>query len=517
MTRRFLGVGGGVLCAEITPFLAQFSPLGDTGRRMMTSLSTPRIFVAGSDSGVGKSLLVTGLVVALKRRRVSVACCVVGDALQQAAVLHRLARRYTRVLDRRLLTPAQVQAAVAQSGVGADLILIDGQRGLLDGEDSLSGEGSDGALAALTATPVVLVADLPKFSASACALAKGFQVLLPEAGVAALIGTRFHQREQGPGIDVAAATPAAALQRYNQMAALRGAPPMHGWLPEIEFATQLPARGSSQRRNETVLPMAFLTELARLVEAHVDIDRLLAVARAAATLELDESFPAPCPRRGRIAVTDDPCFSVGYQDNLALLQHFGAELVSFSPLLEGKLPNRIGGVYLSGAFLHEYGEELARNEPMRDALRQFAEAGGVVYSEGAGTAYLCRSFQLERGGTRFPGVGLIPLDAVCAAEPPHVVDATISEDSILGPVGTVVRGVDAGEWRLESPPDGVSSHLLLTLHVEQRGHTPEQSGHPQLEGYSSFGQQCSTFHLLHFGSAPEVARSLVDAAAVVRR
>lgn len=504
------------MCRD-APFVAQFSPLGDTERIMTISLSTPRIFLAGSGSGVGKSLLMTGLVIALRRRGLSVACCVVGDALQQAAVLHRLARRYTRVLDRRLLTPAQVQAAVALSGVGADLILIDGQRGLLDGSEALSGAVSDGALAALAATPVVLVADLPQFSASACALAKGFQVLLPEAEVAAVIGTRFRQHEQGSVSDLTAATPAAAMQRYNQMATVHGAPPMCGWLPEVEFATQLPARGSSQRRNETVLPMAFLTELARLVEAHVDIDQLLSVARAAATVDLDVNFPAPCPRRCRMAVTDDPCFSVGYQDNLALLQHFGAEPVSFSPLLDAQLPQRIGGVYLTGAFLHEYGEELARNEAMRDALRQFAEAGGVVYSEGAGTAYLCRSFQLERGGTRFPGVGLIPLDAVCAAEPSHVVEATISEDSILGPVGTVVRGVDPGEWRLESPPEGVSSHLLLTLHVEQRGRTPEQTAQPQLEGYSSFGQQCSTFHFFHFGSAPEVARSLVDAAAVAKR
>jgi cobyrinic acid a,c-diamide synthase len=300
------------------------------------------------------------------------------------------------------------------------------------------------------------------------------------------------------------------------MAALHRAPPMCGWLPEVAFSTQLPVRGASQRHNQTVLPMAFLTELAQLVEAHVDIDQLLALARSAPTVACEGELPQPCARRCRIAVTDDPCFSVGYQDNLALLQHFGAEPVSFSPLLDGRLPARIGGVYLTGAFLHEYGEELSRNESMRDALRQFAEAGGVVYSEGAGTAYLCRSFQLERGGTRHPGVGLIPLDAVCAADPARELEVSISEDSILGAVGTVVRGVDVGEWRLESPPEGVSSHLLLTLHVEHRDRASLQAN-PQLEGYSSFGQQCSTFHFLHFGSAPDVARSLVEAAAVARR
>jgi cobyrinic acid a,c-diamide synthase len=254
--------------------------------------------------------------------------------------------------------------------------------------------------------------------------------------------------------------------------------------------------------------MQFLLDVGNLAAHHVDIDRLLDIAKEAPRVEFDSGFPDPIPRRCRFAVSDDTCFSLCYQDNLELLRYFGADTVPFSPLLDMHLPRDIGGIYITGAYLNTYGEELSRNEQMRDAIRHFAEEGGVVYSEGAGTAFLCRTYQLERGGPRYPGVGLIPGDAAPAHNPSVFLDVTTIEDSVLGGAGVKIQGFNTGEWGLRNLAVGGSSQLLHTMRVNIDGVSPYS------EGYSASSQSLGTFNFFHFGSQPRVARSLVEAAAV---
>jgi cobyrinic acid a,c-diamide synthase len=196
---------------------------------------------------------------------------------------------------------------------------------------------------------------------------------------------------------------------------------------------------------------------------------------------------------------------------LDLLKYFGAEPVSFSPLLDMHLPRDIGGVYITGAYLTAYGEELARNEQMRDSIRAFTEAGGVVYSEGAGTAFLCRSYQLERGGPQYPGVGLIPGDATPIYGAPAFLDAITTEDSVLGEIGLRIQGFSSGEWGLRGLMAGTTGQVLQTLRINVDGVPPYN------EGYSASSQSCSTFNFFHFGSQPSVAQALVEAAAIAAR
>ena len=87
----------------------------------MSISNVPRIMFAGTSAGVGKSLIMTGLLMALRRRGLSVSCCVTGIALQQAVIYSRLTQRHVRCLDRDVLKPDEIRCAVGQIGHGADL------------------------------------------------------------------------------------------------------------------------------------------------------------------------------------------------------------------------------------------------------------------------------------------------------------------------------------------------------------------------------------------------------------
>ena len=455
----------------------------------------PRLVVGGIKSEVGKALFGFGLTHELRRRGVGLSCAVSGINLQQALLYRRLSGRYVRTLDERLLSAGQMALSLFFAGVGADLVVIHGHAGFFDGLSTGAFRGSDSDIAALTRTPVLLMVDARGFGTSLGALVKGYADSCKSAPLAGVILNRIpHQLFDGEhgcsGLD-------ESLEIFNQRKAV-------GMIPEVpSLNVKMPPRSLSQEKNNVALPMQFFLELGATISKYVDIDELIRRASNVTSLRLSDFDHRPRERRCRIGVADDGCFGMCFQDNLDLFRYFGAELISFSPLADSKLPDRLGGIYLPGAFLPEYAESLAGNTALREAILEFAQNGGVVYSEGAGTAYLCSHYRC--GENLFDGVGILRGTAVSDHAHVNLRETVTVDESILGRSGLVVRGVSSGEWRLMEE-DAAPRMLRLT----------SGKGQSQQEGYAPGAQQLLTFGFNHFGSNLELARNIVDACEVVQ-
>ncbi len=463
----------------------------------METTSVPRVMIAGTLPGVGKSLITTGLLLALKRRGLGVSVVTTGRSLQQSVIFNRLSRRFVRCLDHTLLTPLQMRAAVGQAGRGADLVLIDGSGGLYDIADVKSGM-TDASIAAAVQAPVVLVMDAPRVTRSLLAIVQGY--------------TQFSESPWIQGILANGLVPFAgssALQEramLGEMLTQASLPPCFGCLRATETTTGLPPSGSWQQRNYTAVPLQFLNDVERLVTEHVDVDAILSVATTAMPYQFDDVLPIVPFRQCRIAVADDSCFGLCYQDNADLLRLLGAEIVQFSPLTDSCLPSGIGGLYLPGAYLSEYGETIADNKKLHQSIREFASAGGVIYSEGAGTAFLCASFESAMSGVKYEGVGLLPHEAIRSADSPRSLVGKLVDDSVLAPAGQSIRGFSTGEWTFKRGDHSLGG----VLDVMRITGPSDESVQPMV---SPTAQACSTLHFLHFGSNPEFARGMVLAAA----
>jgi cobyrinic acid a,c-diamide synthase len=464
----------------------------------------PRLLIGGVSSGVGKSLFMTGLIVALRKQGMSVSCCVTGSSLHQALIYTRLSRRYSHVIDRAILDTDQVITTLKEAERGADIVLIDGEQGFYDGVAPGDEFGSDADIVRFTRTPTVLVANIPSFSNSVAAIMKGFCHFSDKDLIQGLVANRVVLGEEvGPILSH------PVLESLNASMDAYGLPRFIAGIPPAHFETPIPPVRCWQRENVTALPREFFLDVASLVSNHIYADELLAIAELAP--ELSQSQEDGDMRVGvsRIAVSDDVCFNVAYQDNLAWLSRYGAEIIPFSPLADIELPKNIGGIYITGGYLDSYAEELSRNERIRQAIKNFADKGGVVYSEGAGTAYLCQSYQIAMGQTPYPGVGVIPCDAVRISTAQGIVRATLVEDSILGVSGGQIRGISTGEWGIQGASSG---SLAAVMHTMRMG---VGEGLPFNEGLSWAPQALSTFQFFHFGANQLVARALVDAAAAV--
>lgn len=455
-------------------------------------LNAPRCLISGTHSGSGKSFIALGLGLALRKRGLSVSYCTRTSSLSMAAMYRRISGRAVRNLDPALLAPEQQLLALQMAGVGADIVIIDGSDSLYDGWRPGDFESSDYDFLNFSKSALVLVADCRQLGTSLGALALGYLNRI-EPGTPTGIIANFIQAP-GAGADRDRVFYDAAMHCFNQA-------PLLGAVPTMPGEVRLPKNGVDQSLPETVLPRQFLVDLCTLVESSIDLDTLILQAGGIPSLRIEGLGAPAASRLARIAVSEDSCFGLCLQDNIDLLRFFGAEIVAFSPLADQSLPRGIHGIVLSGGCISNYAGELSGNETMRAQIKGFADAGGVIYAEGAGSAYLCDEFVTAEDKRVYQGAGVIPARAIeRRGKEMQIVDVEVTEDSVLGGAGTRLRGLYSGDWSIKGDTKSMPTLRLLDLNKKA-----------VRDGYSSTAQIVASFGFLHWGSAPEIGRLVGEA------
>lgn len=422
-------------------------------------------------------------------------CCVLGPNLRQAVLYRRLSGRYVRTLDPYLLSPGQNLLGACYANVGADIVLVHGARGLFDGPPEGGLAGSNAEMAGLLHSPVLMVLDSRGAGSGLAAEFAGLASVARDFELMGAVVNRCKSGDKGNSLEFFD----RAFDGFDEERTL-------GVLPEFEHGFDIPPRDPAAASSQTLMSMQALSELADWVSDNVDIKELIIRASRAPALQVEEFPHEPMGRRCRIAVTDDSCFNLLFQDNLDLLRYYGADVVPFSPLADVALPKRCGALYFTGASLAEYAEELSKNESLKSAIREFVKNGGVIYSEGAGTAYLSRKFRLSREQGTFEGVGILPGAAVVGRGNYSLRECVTIDDSILGPPGLIIKGISTGDWRLQE-----DDFVMKALRASEPGNNVIK------EGFSPGAQILATFSYFHMGSNPDIARHLVEAAEIVQK
>jgi cobyrinic acid a,c-diamide synthase len=380
----------------------------------------PRIVVAGTHSGVGKTTVATGLMAALTEAGVRVGAAKVGPDFVDPGY-HRLATgRPSRNLDPWLCGNEGARQAAAMAGEGAELLVVEGVMGLFDGIGAHV-EGSTAHVAELIDAPVVLVVDAAAMSGSVAALVGGFAHHRPTTRVEAVVLNR-----------VGSARHAKLL-----IEALRPlGVPVAGWLPrDVAFAWRERHLGLVPVVEEPHAARRALRRLAAAVRRHLHLEELVALARRAPRLLVAPRRPARRAGAAVVAVASGPAFSFVYPDNLERLEEAGGELVSFDPLVDEQLPPATQGVYVGGGFPEVYAERLAANEPMLRALHERLRAGACIWAECGGLLWLCETLD---------GVPMARVLAARARMTDRLAlgyrEATARYDSPVVAAGTTLRG-----------------------------------------------------------------------------
>ncbi|HEX9315707.1 MAG TPA: cobyrinic acid a,c-diamide synthase, partial [Actinomycetota bacterium] len=147
----------------------------------------PRLVISGTQSGVGKTTVATGLMAAFASRGIRVASAKVGPDFIDPGY-HALATgRVGRSLDAWLSGEDNLASLAAAGTEGTDLLIVEGVMGLFDGSAQPGCDGSTAAVARLLEAPVVLVVDASAMSGSVAAVVHGYRDLDRRVDVAGVV------------------------------------------------------------------------------------------------------------------------------------------------------------------------------------------------------------------------------------------------------------------------------------------------------------------------------------------
>ena len=149
----------------------------------------PRLVIAATQSGSGKTTIVTGLLAALKQQGLKVQSFKVGPDYIDPGYHTLASGRKAHNLDTWLVPESLVPAIFAKECQDADIAVIEGVMGLFDGGNN--GISSTAKIAKLLQAPVLLVIDAKSMGASAAAIALGFAQYDPEVNLAGVILNRL--------------------------------------------------------------------------------------------------------------------------------------------------------------------------------------------------------------------------------------------------------------------------------------------------------------------------------------
>ncbi len=453
----------------------------------MIDCAVPRVMISGASSRCGTTLLVWGMIEQLKKKGLAVAACEIGPELQRAVELRRLTGRYSACLDPFCMSTEQLRSQLYLSGLGADIVILSSNESLYKSTSFGTLDNSPAEIASQLGAPIVLIADSRGFDNSIAALIHGYSTFSDSSNLSGVILNRF------------SGTPAEAEALRFGFEHI-SFPKLIGAAPHIKAGAVKVPSGACEKQNMILFPREFIVDLCGLVANYVDLDKLIEIASSCAVISGVQMSDPECAKT-KIAVSEDVCFALTYQNNLDILRYYGAQLVPFSPLADEELPHGIGGIYLSGCFLRNYAEDLENNYRMQQAIQEFVSSGGVVYAEGASSAFCCDEYRLPGVSRTFKGLGLINGCASATEQAEQPVELEIMENSILGRAGSRIKGLMADRWTLNS-----NSEAVLPL-LRSTGHSP------RWVGYAVSGNVIAQHGFLNFSSNPQSAISFIEAAA----
>ncbi len=360
-----------------------------------------RLLISAAHKSSGKTTISIGLCAALAARGEAVQPFKKGPDYIDPLWLGLAAGRPCYNLDPYLSGAAELRAELARRMQGATIGIVEGNKGLYDGVD-LEGSNSNAAVAALLGAPVVLVVDARGMTRGIAPLILGYQAFDPGIRIAGVILNRVGGARHEAKLR-------AAVEHYTTL-------PVLGAVREDERMSIEERHLGLVPSNEAEGARARVDEIGALIASQVDLDAVLAVARAAATLApVPAGAPAPAAgARVRVAIARDAAFGFYYPGDLEALREAGAELVAFDALHDTRLP-QADGLFIGGGFPETHMEALAANEELRGQVRASIEAGLPAYAECGGLMYLARS--IEWNGRCAPMAGAIPADIVMHRRP----------------------------------------------------------------------------------------------------
>ena len=363
----------------------------------MRKKKIPRVMLAGTNSGCGKTTAVCGLLSLLKQHGIATASCKCGPDYIDPMFHGQVFGISAQNLDLFFAKKEMLTYLMGKNAGQVKLTVVEGVMGYYDGMRMDAADASSYDVARQTKTPVVLVVQAKGMAYSIVPLLKGMLEFCPDSQIKGVLLN-----------GVSEMTGKQLKQVIERELPLR----VYGYIPTLqEFRLESRHLGlvTSQELPDIQKKME---QLGRKMERCIDLDGILELARSAPDLACEmptelEMYVAKKPGKGlRIGVAKDEAFCFYYKENLELLEQLGCELCTFRPLRDAQVPDGVDALLFGGGYPEVYAAQLSQNVSMLHSVKKSVEDGVFCMAECGGFMYLHDSMEGENG-TEYPMAGVI--------------------------------------------------------------------------------------------------------------
>ena len=341
----------------------------------MPKKKIPRIVIAGTSSGSGKTTVTCALLQALVNRGLKTASFKCGPDYIDPMFHAKVIGAESTNLDAFFCEAHLLRSLLVHHAEGCELSVIEGVMGFYDGMAMDSTVSSTYETAKITDSPALLVVGCHGMSNSVLAIIKGFLEFRSDHTLAGVI---LNQASPSMYPSMKSAIEKEFGHRLRVL----------GYLPPLPGDLILGSRHLGLITADEITGIKNkMQRLAEMAEKTLDIDGITTLARTAEAVEYEPIRPEKVAEGVQIGVAYDQAFCFYYRDNLELLSQMGAELVYFSPMQDRKLPEGIDGLYFGGGYPELHAGTLSENADMLASVREalgrnipcIAECGGFMY------------------------------------------------------------------------------------------------------------------------------------------
>ncbi|MFK5914475.1 MAG: hydrogenobyrinic acid a,c-diamide synthase (glutamine-hydrolyzing) [Woeseiaceae bacterium] len=360
-----------------------------------------RVFITAAHKSSGKTTITLGLCAALNARGLSVSPYKKGPDYIDPMWLSRASDHDCHNLDFQTMSNDEMLATISLYSKDADISIIEGNKGLFDGV-ALDGSNSNAAVAELTQSPIVLVIDTQGMTRGIAPLLLGYQAFNKNIVIAGVIlnkvGGPRHEKKLR---DV--------IKEYTDIKVV-GAVPRLNTLNITERHLGLIPSNEATDTNKTI------SNIASIIEKHVDLDLFLQIAASANELPKSsyQISDKQKPITLKVGIARDAAFGFYYPGDINAFRAEGVELIPFDTLKDECLPD-VDALYIGGGFPESWMSELEANTSLRHQIKQAIESGLPTYAECGGLMYLSQSIEWQ--GKTSTMVGAIPAEIVMNEKP----------------------------------------------------------------------------------------------------
>lgn len=327
-------------------------------------MQCPAVLVSAPASGQGKTLVTAAIARAWRDRGLKVQAFKCGPDFIDSMILQAATGRPVYNLDLGMCGLADGKAQLHHAAADADVLILEGVMGLYDGTPSSAD------IAKAFNIPVALVIDASGMAQTFAAIAHGlydFDTTLIKAGVVAnKVGSAGHAKMLQDALPEG--TPwLGALVREAQFSL----PERHLGLHLADEITDLDARISAAANTLTA-------------------GKELALPPSVCFEAVVEKMPRQLLQGKTIAIARDAAFCFIYPANIDCLQALGANLVYFSLLDDGSLPEA-DAYWIPGGYPELHLSRINQNSLMQRSLQNAAALNKPILAECGGMMALGES------------------------------------------------------------------------------------------------------------------------------